>query len=86
MKIQIENYYGNDIVIIDYCLRDKSEIKEDVLKDIEGIANEKGYNVADVEEGALIRVQQENVDNTEEEETKALIELIADLNNYLLNF
>jgi len=84
MKIQIEDYNGNDVVIIDYCLKDKSEVKKSVVNTIEGIAHNHGYNVADLDDDATVRVQQCDVSKAEANEEKVLVNLINDLNTYFI--
>ncbi len=91
MKIQIEDYFGNDVIIIDYCLKDKSNVSDVILNTIEGVVHNHGYNIADIEENTIIRIQQEEADHSEEQvgklslnEEKILLDLVADLNKYLL--
>jgi hypothetical protein len=87
MIIQIEDYFGNDIVKLNFCLKD-NEISKERFKEIEEISLSNGYSVADVdldeEDLMFVRVQQTNVDNSEEDEKKELLALINDLNIHFL--
>lgn len=81
MKIKIEDYFGSDVLTLDFKLKDK-EIKSDIVTTIEDTGNTYGYNVADVDEDdneEYLRLQQINVDNTKEEERKDLIKLVNEL-------
>jgi hypothetical protein len=86
MRIQIENYFGNDILKLDFCLKDRV-ISDNRVELVNEIAEVCGYSVADIdtdEQGGFIRVQQANVDNSEEEERKELLELVNKLNSQFL--
>jgi hypothetical protein len=87
MNIQIEDYFGNDVVKLNYCLKDKV-ISDSIVTVIGVISSDCGYGVADIDSDEddiqYIRLQQGNVDNTEEEEKKDLIELINKLNTKFL--
>ena len=87
MNIQIENYFGHDILKLDYCQLDKVIYKER-QKLVETIANKYGFNVADIDEDdngiEYIRLQQVNVDNSEEQERADLLKLVAKLNTHFL--
>lgn len=87
MNIQIEDYFGNDVLKLTFCLKDKV-ISKDRATAIGIIASTCGYDVADVdtdENGIdVIRVQQVNVDNSEQEEKKDLIKLVTKLNTHFL--
>ena len=85
MKINIENYFGNDIIKLDFCMSSKKAAE--VQEKIEEIANELGYNVADIDEEddvEYIRVQQDEVENTEEEEREDLLKLIAEITDFFI--
>jgi len=83
MNIQIEDYFGNDVVKLNYCLKDKV-ISDSVVTEIGVIASNCGYDVADIDSDEddiqYIRLQQGNVDNTDEEEKKDLMELVNKFN------
>lgn len=87
MNIQIEDYYGNDVIKLNYCLKDKV-ISDTNIKYVDSIASNCGYNVADIdcdEDGIdYIRLQQVNVDNSKEQEKKELLLLINMLNTQFL--
>lgn len=87
MNIQIENYFGNDIMKLDYCQKDKV-ISKERISEVEGITKEFGYNVSDVDvdENGIdyIRVQEVNVDNSEEQGHKDLLSMINKLNETYL--
>ena len=87
MNIQIEDYFGNDVMKLEYCLKDKL-ISDGVITVVGVIASNCGYNVADIDcddNGIdFIRLQQGNVDNTESEEKKDLMKLINNLNKRFL--
>jgi len=87
MNIQIENYYGNDVIKLNYCLKDK-QISKGNITVVGVLASNCGYDVSDVETDDngidFIRVQQVNVDNSEEQEKKDLMELINKLNTHFL--
>jgi len=87
MNIQIEDYFGNDVMKLNYCLKDK-QISKGNITVVGVLASNCGYDVADVETDEngidFIRVQQVNVDNSEEQEKKDLLELINKLNKVYL--
>jgi len=87
MNIQIENYFGNDIMKLDYCQKNK-EVPGERIGEVESIVEEFGYNVADVDvdENGIdyIRVQEVNVDNSEEQGRKDLLSMISKLNETYL--
>lgn len=87
MNIRIEDFFGNDVLKLDYCLKHK-EITEGNITVVGVIASNCGYNVADVDcdEAGIdfIRVQQVNVDNTDKEEKENLLKLINKLNKRFL--
>lgn len=87
MNIKIEDYFGNDVLKLDYCLKDKS-ISDGAITVVGVIASNCGYDVADVDcddDGIdFIRVQQVNVDNTEVQEKDNLLKLINNLNKRFL--
>jgi len=83
MRIHIEDYFGNDVIKLAFCLKDNnvSEHQERV----NNIAIEYGYSVADIDEdeqGEYIRVQQIHVVDDEvggEEEQVQLILFMSTL-------
>jgi hypothetical protein len=87
MKIQIENYFGNDILTLRYHQLNV-EISKSRMIAVGTLASTCGYDVADIdtdEDGQdYIRVQEVNVDNTEKEGRKDLLELIHKLNTHFL--
>jgi len=87
MNIQIEDYFGNDVMKLNYCLKDKV-ISDGIVTVVGVLASNCGYDVADVETDEngidFIRVQQVNVDNSQEQEKKDLMELINKLNTRFL--
>jgi hypothetical protein len=87
MNIQVEDFFGNDVIKLNYCLRNK-EISEGKITVVGVIASNCGYNLADVDcddDGIdFIRLQQANVDNTEIQEKKDLMKLINNLNKRFL--
>lgn len=82
MIIQIEDYFGNDVLRLNYC-QILSNITDNKVKLVNEIAEVNGYNVADIE-GDHIRVQQHNVDVSEEEQKEDLIELVSKLNKQFI--
>jgi hypothetical protein len=86
MIIQIEDYFGNDIIKLNFCFND-NEISKERTKEIEEISLSNGYSVADVdldeEDLMFIRIQKSNVDNSEGNK-KELLALINDLNIHFL--
>ena len=82
MKICIENYFGNDVLFLDYRSTFATP-KDKTLEVINEIANVLGYNVADIEDD-VVRVQcMETVDcyNTYK---KTISELVTKLNYQFL--
>ena len=83
MNIQIEDYFGNDIMKIEYC-----ELSNKDVEEIEEIAIPNGYSVADVDSDEndmiYIRVQCSNVNNSEVDKKQDLINLISKLNEAFL--
>ena len=81
MRIAIENYFGNDIITLDFKQR-FDEVDQIVIDEVEEIATEHGYNFADLEEdeqGEYIRLQEVNVDNSDDDAIKDLLKLVQDL-------
>jgi len=86
MRIHIEDYFGNDVIKLAFCLKDNnvSEHQERV-DNVNNIAIEYGYSVADIDEdeqGEYIRVQQIHVVDDEvggEEEQVQLILFMSTL-------
>lgn len=87
MNIQIEDYFGNDIMKIEYCLKGTEILCEHIEK-IEEIAIPNGYSIADVDSDendmVYIRVISSNIDNSEVDEKQDLINLISNLNGVFL--
>ena len=84
MKIQIEDYYGNDILRLDFrLLNSTSDAMEQRIQDIHHVALNYKYSLADVDddeedEGEYIRLQQiEDIQNKKSQ--KELIGLISEL-------
>ena len=88
MNIQIEDYFGNDIMKIEYCLKGTTEILREHIEKIEEIEITNGYSIADVDSDendmTYVRVQCSNVDNSEVDEKQDLINLISKLNESFL--
>ena len=87
MKIQIENYFGNDVLTLNYNQLDV-EISKSRMTAVGILASTCGYDVADIDTDEnghqYLRVQEVNVDNTEAEGRKDLLELIHKLNLHFL--
>lgn len=86
MRIKIEDYFGNDVIVLQFCLKD-SEItkRKDRVDKVNEIAIDYGYSVADIDEdeqGEYIRVQQIHVvDDIVDEGTQEKIDLIKLVSN-----
>lgn len=82
MKIQVENYYGNDILTLNYHQKDVVINKTDMAT-VEFIANKYGYNVANIDTDEngyqYIRVQEVNINNTQLQ-GEALLDMVNVLN------
>lgn len=81
MRIAIENYFGNDIIILDFKNRMNS-VDQIVIDDVTEIALNQGYDFADLDEdeqGEYIRLQEVNVDNSDDDAIKDLLKLVQDL-------
>jgi len=87
MNINIEDYFGNDVVKLNFCLKDKT-ISQGRIEFVGVIASNCGYSLSDVdcdEDGIdFIRLAQANVDNTTKQEKKDLLKLINNLNKRFL--
>jgi hypothetical protein len=85
MKISIEDYFGNEVLILEYK---QLKTTKPLGVVIEVVAVELGYNVADFyldeDDNEYIRLQEVNVDNTEADGRENLINLIKVLNENLL--
>ena len=85
MKIAIEDYFGNDVVSLEY-----NQVRATALNsmNVSEIALSVGYNIADEDQDdngqPYIRVQECNIDNSDTEGKKCLIELVNKLNEYFL--
>ena len=79
MKICIEDYFGNDLLIINY-VNTIPTITDNSVKVVDEIANVHGYNVADIEDD-VIRVQCVDVVDCHNTNKKNLNELVVKLNN-----
>jgi len=79
MKIEIENYFGCTILLLVFAM--SMTVNEDKLVEV---ATKHGYDLADKEDDNHYRIQQVNVDNTEEDEKNDLIALVNDINNFML--
>ena len=92
MRIQIEDYFGNDVIKLQFCLKDMSVSNhQDRVDKLNEIAIEHGYSVADLDEdeqGEYIRVQQIDVIDDDvdlgEQEAINLTMLVANLTADLL--
>ena len=87
MNIHIEDYFGNDIIKLDYCLKLK-EISDTIVEEVGEIGILFGYTIADIDvddnDIDFIRLQQSNVDNSDSSERTELLKLIRDLNDKFL--
>lgn len=87
MKIQVENYFGNDVLTLNYHQKDVN-ISKGVQIHVGVIASHYGYDVADVdtdEDGQeFIRVQEVNVDNSEVQGKDELIDMVSEFNKRFL--
>ena len=84
MKIQIEDYYGNDIITLRYY---GVRVTSLGLMNIGEIAENARYNIADdyedEEDNHIVRVQEYDI-NDDNESKKLLLKLINGLNEYFL--
>ena len=87
MKIQIENYFGNDVLTLVFNQLNV-EISKSRMTAVGTLASTCGYDVADVDidkDGhQYLRVQEVNVDNTEAEGRRDLLQLVTKLNIHFL--
>jgi len=82
MKIKIEDYFGNDVLSLNYeqCLVNASD---NTIKVIDEISNVHGYSVADVEDD-YVRVQCDDVVDDYITNKNVLVELVSKLNKHFL--
>ena len=84
MKIQIEDYYGNDIVTLRYY---GVRVTALGLMNIGEIAENNRYNIVDEyedeDDNHIVRVQEYDINN-DNESKKLLLKLINKLNEYFL--
>ena len=85
MKIQIENYFGNDVLTLNY----NQKISSKGLQTAVGtLASLVGYDMADIDlddnGNEYIRLQEVDIDNTEHEGRENLFSLVEKLNRFLL--
>lgn len=85
MRIQIEDYFGNEVVVLKFSLLDVNTT-ESRVSTLGNLINEYGYSIADVdndEQGEFVRIQQSHIiDDSEEfkeEEKVTLVNLITNL-------
>ena len=85
MRIQIEDYFGNEVVVLKFSLLDVNTT-ESRVSTLDNLINEYGYSIADVdndEQGEFVRIQQSHIiDDSEEfkeEEKVTLVNLITNL-------
>ena len=81
MKIQIEDYYGNDLIILKFAMLD-SEINDERYTKLSDIAMDHEYSIADIDKDDdglnYVRIQQ--IDDAQDEDAqKDLIKLVAHL-------
>ena len=85
MKIQIEDYFGNDVLTLEY---NQLISNTELVDKVETTSLEFGYCVADVDSdennNEFIRLQNNCVDLSEEQEKQDLVNLISKLNNVFL--
>lgn len=82
MKICIEDYFGNDVLFLEYRLTFATP-KDKTLKVIDEIAGVFGYNVADIEND-VVRIQCIDKADCFTTHKKNLLELVTKLNFQLL--
>lgn len=81
MRIAIENYFGNDIIILDFKNM-MGSVDQIIIDDVTEIALNQGYDFADLDEdeqGEYIRLQEVTVDNSDDDALKDLLKLVQDL-------
>jgi len=87
MKIQIENYFGNDILTLIFHEKDV-KIDEKIAKEVEKISIKFGYNVADIDvdddDRLYLRLQEVNCDNSEVVAKTDLLTMVFELNRTYL--
>jgi len=87
MKVLIENYFGNDVLTLNFYELDVN-ISDERLKTIGSISNKFGYGVADIDSDEdnlpYIRLQEDNIDNSEKVVKTELINLVTELNKTFL--
>ena len=85
MKIQIEDYFGNDVLTLEY---NQLISNTELVDKVETTSLEFGYGVADVDSdennNEFIRLQNNCVDLSEEQGKQDLVNLISKLNNVFL--
>lgn len=85
MKIQIEDYFGNDIIILKFC-KVNMHASQTIINQIGNIAENHKYNVADIDideyNKPYIRVQ--NMNKSEVNQKADLIKLVSELNENFL--
>ena len=86
MRLQIEDYYGNDVIKLEFCLRDRDiSERKDRLDEIQHIATKHRYSVADIDEdddGEYVRIQQ--IEDKQSEATE--IDLVMFVSNLTARF
>jgi len=86
MKVNIENYFNDNIVSLDFTLVNDNNIKNETFGKIFELATELGYMATDTKTEPKIEItlSQLNVDETEEEETRDLLRLVNGINEIML--
>ena len=86
MKVNIENYFGNNIVSLDFTMVNDNNIKNETFGKIFELATELGYRTiyTKTEPKIEITLFQLNVDETEEEENEDLLKLVNGINKIIL--
>jgi len=68
MKIQIEDYFGNDVMVLEFSQSSHTEFTKELINEISEISTPFGYDVADVDAdengNPYIRVQEVNEKTT----------------------
>ena len=54
MKVQFEDYFGNDIVILDFA---DSKLNKKIAKEIDDVCSTHGYAIADIDDDDVLRLQ-----------------------------
>lgn len=85
MRIFLEDYFGNDVIKLEFCLRDRKVTNhQDRLDKIQDTVTRFGWSVADTDEdeqGEYVRVQQVHVIDDEVGNQQEKIDLLMMISN-----